>query len=192
MKNDIGFERYIRKLIVVFVIFAVSGIFLFLIPNQSHLVLLIFSFFLMYYGWVWLRYYSSLKDWQRVDARILVILEKEIDEHENSIPTKYFYPEIEYEYTIENKLYVSNTVGHGIENYWVPEYDDSGWKNKNEVKFWNSWKKNTMIQIFVNPNNPRISVIVNKLKSNRKSHYLAIFVSGILLLICWCFVVLIS
>ena len=126
--------------------------------------------------------YKSSSTWEKVSANILSIQEhcKKVVSEYSLI--KYYYPKISYEYTYNKVKYESDTVCNNIENIWVCEVDNYGLEIKPEKRFWGTWKKNSNIEVYVNPSKPEESVVINTLNKYYKSHNLALIASGVLIL----------
>ena len=158
-----------------------------------HNLIFIISIALILIGTYRLNKYNSLKKRIKVDAVITHIKEKHKDVSLSEYTTvKYFYPEISYNYIINNHSYKSNSVSSNIENIWVCEVDDFGVETKNKNMFWRSLKTGDVISAFIAPNEPNDSVIVNVFSANYKSHNLALIISGILVFSLWVYLKLIT
>jgi len=130
--------------------------------------------------------YNSLKKWVKLEAVISSIKEKHKDVALSEYTTvKYFYPEISYDYIFNNHSYKSSSVSSNVENMWVCEVDSFGVETKDKNMFWRSLKPGDVINVFINPNEPKDSVIVNAFSTHYKSHNLALIISGILILSLW-------
>ena len=183
--NRLGLKRL---LVYASAILGLTTIFAFIViqsKRYDHLVILILAAGFTYYGYRWLAFYKNLKHWHPVSATLLDIHQETIDERTRYGKIPYIYPSVRYEYSVNGKSYISDRVGYGIENYWV--YLDQAWgsETKPQNVFWDNWKTGDSITVYVNPANTAMSVIVQALNKKRHSHYLAIFVSGILLLLFW-------
>jgi len=147
-----------------------------------HNLIFIISITLFLIGTFRFNKYHSLQERIKVDAVISHIKEKHKDVSLSEYTTvKYFYPEISYNYIINNHSYKSNLVSSNIENIWVCEIDNFGVETKNQNMFWRSLKVGDVISVFIAPNEPEDSVIVNTFSANYKSYNLALITSGILI-----------
>ncbi len=151
-----------------------------------HNLVLIISITLFTIGIYRLNKYNSLKKWIKLEAVISSIKEKhkEVALSEYA-KVKYFYPEISYDYTINNYNHKSNSVSSNVENIWVCEIDNYGLETKDENMFWRSLKTGDTIDVFINPKQPQESVMVNTISKNYKSHNLALIISGVLIFSLW-------
>jgi hypothetical protein len=151
-----------------------------------HTLIFIISVILFTIGVYRMRKYNSLKNWIGLEAIISSINEEHKDVALSEYTTvKYFYPEISYDYVINDHKYKSSTVSANVENVWVCEVDSFGIETKDENMFWRSLKTGELIEVFINPIKHQESVIVNCLSANYKSHNLALIVSGILIFSLW-------
>lgn len=151
-----------------------------------HNVVLIISITLFSIGAFRLNKYNALNKWIKLEAVISSIKEKYKDVALSEYTTvKYFYPVISYGYIINNHSYKSSSVSSNIENIWVCEVDNFGVKTKDENMFWRSLKNGDVIDVYINPNQPKEAVIVNAFSTNYKSHNLALIISGILIFSLW-------
>ena len=151
-----------------------------------HNLVFIVSITLFSIGAYRLNRYNSFKKWTKLKAVISSIKEKHKDVALSEYTTvKYFYPEINYDYTINNKSYNSSLVSSNIENIWECEVDNFGVETKDKDMFWRSLKNDDVIDVFINPKSPKESVIINEFSTNYKSHNLALIISGILIFLLW-------
>lgn len=102
-----------------------------------------------------------------------------------NVRIKYYFPKVEYEYKSEGSQLKSNRVSFEKQNVWVPEVDSWGSPADKTRVLWANWSKDSTIPIYINPNNPKESVIVRDLSKKRRSHHLAFITGGILLLLAW-------
>lgn len=148
------------------------------------LVLILFSILLLCFGAIPIIRYRKSEAWQKVDAKIISISEsfKEVSSSEYQ-KIKYYYPIIEYEYNFGGTIYTSSQVSFDIKNVWVPEVDNCGAVSEKNVYFWRAWESGSIVNAFVNPSNPSQSCLIIDLSNSRKSHYLSLIVSGLLVLV---------
>ncbi len=130
--------------------------------------------------------YLRARNWVSETARVLSITElgSEVWLTYN-MRMKYCFPQIQYEYLSQGGAHKSNRVSFEKQNIWVPEVD--GWGNPTDKtkRFWAGWSKDSNIPIYINPNNPRESVIIRVLSKRRRSHHLAFIAGGIFILFVW-------
>jgi len=181
-----GNQRFYNNLLLVFGIMGLALFFLLFFPRHIHIVILIVALTLMYQGAIWLRFYRSLNHWQKVDAVITALDEQWISsELASDYSRKYRLPTIEYEYQLNEATHRSSRVSHEPENIWVPEVDSWGIETKAADKFWANWQVGSSIAVYIDPANHNRSVIINRLSKQRKSHHLALFIGGLILLFVW-------
>ena len=111
---------------------------------------------------------------------------KNVKEHQHS-ETKYYYPVVLYTYIFEGKEYRNSLVSFEIQNIWTTGYNGWGDKLPDSNKIWHSWKSGTVLDVYINPRNPNTSVLIPSITKHRKSHHLALIVSGILVFLFWVF-----
>ena len=122
------------------------------------------------------RVYLRARKWHKTQGVLLNVSEGEFKEfNELSPPTFFKYPKAKYEYTVVDQAHLNDKVTFEIRNYF--KYENAG------DEFWNNWKEGETIDIFYNPSNPTESVIIPYMSKKRRSHYLALFFSGLLLII---------
>ena len=90
--------------------------------------------------------------------------------------------------SVVEKKYNSNKVSFELENMWVPKVDNWGSETASIDRFWSDWAIGNTIPVFIDPNDFKSSVVVNKVSSKRLSHYLALLVTGTILIVIWLFV----
>ena len=97
----------------------------------------------------------------------------------------YLYPEVEYEYSHNGQNYMSTVVADSVRDVWVPEINAFGDKTPEAKKIWQNWVCGAEVPVFINPQNPHQSVLINRPSKKRKSHLLALIVSGLLVFFVW-------
>ena len=126
-----------------------------------------------------------MRKWKIVDGQILSIEEKKKQVFLSIFQAiNYHYPDIVYKYSILGKEFTSRNVALNKRDLLVPEVDNYGNANDN-AKFWNNWRANDRIDVYVDPQKPSRSVIVN-LSKKAFAHYVsALILPGVLLLSFW-------
>jgi len=151
-----------------------------------HLVIFLVSIALFSIGAYRLNKYKSLNKWIKLKANISSVKEQYKDVALSEYTTvKYFYPEISYDYIVNNHSYTSSSVSSNIENIWVCEVDNFGVETKDKNMFWRALKNTDVIDVYINPKNPEESVIITAFSTTYKSHNLALIISGILIFLLW-------
>ncbi len=122
------------------------------------------------------RKYFIAKKWQKTKGIFIEVGEVSFEElNLYSYPSAFIYPTTKYEYYVNEKKYINSLVSFEIENITKR-------KGSNEV-FWGNWKKGNNVDIYFNPVNHSESVIIPNMLPHRRSHYLAIIISGVLLIV---------
>lgn len=88
------------------------------------------------------------------------------------------YPVVSYEYQVDGKSYKGKIASFDIRNLFKETNTFSG----NESMPWDHWSENSVISVFYNPKSPCQSVLIRSLLPKRKSHYLALTITGLLLI----------
>lgn len=137
---------------------------------------------LMFVGIKGMLTYLRAKHWTPVTAEIISLSEgyKEVVIAYSSF--KHYFPVVQYRYVFAGKQYFSGRASLHIQDIWVCEVDGWGRATSDEKKIWHKWRVNEPIQVFVDPRKPQRSVIERGMPKVRRSHYLALIVSGILCL----------
>jgi len=139
------------------------------------LILLLLGTLLILWGALKLRMYLNAKKWDKTHGILIEVSEGEFKElNLYSTPTVFTYPKAKYKYSVGNEEYFNNAVTFEKRNCF--KYKDGN----NE--FWNNWKEGENIDVFYNPSNPAESILIPYMSKNRRSHYLAIIISGLLLI----------
>ncbi len=129
--------------------------------------------------------YLLARRWLPARATVISISETWVDVPMRYKPLKYYFPKIVFEYEIYGRTFRSNRTSFEKENIWQPEVDLCGVPNAKDEFFWAKWIKGTPINVYVNPGNLSESVIVRDLNRKRRSHHLAVMVSGIIVVFLW-------
>jgi len=169
--------------IVLLVVFAIL---IFIWPKQGHIVLLVIAAILIFLGIKSLIKYNLQSNWLEKTAKIKHINEIEEEVYLTATVTgKYYYPSIEYEYTLDGKLYTNNLVAYEKENIWVPETNNWGDPTPTKERWWLKLKQGEEIPVYINPNNKNESVLIQKVSKNWQSHHLALIVGGLIIIVLW-------
>ncbi len=157
-----------------------------LFPDFLHFILLLIALILTASGVKSFISHKQRINWLEGEATIKTIIEQTyLDPHFYGGSTTYFYPEIEYIYTVDGKSLEGSIVSSEKENIWVTEYNNFGDLNSNENRWWIDLKPGDKLPVFINPENFKEAVLVKDFSDSRKSHHLALIVGGLLLLGAW-------
>ena len=132
--------------------------------------------------------YYSMNTWLEINARILSI--NEVTEKvllSEVASMNYYFPRIKYCYQYGGITYESDVVGNDIKSIWMPEFDDFAYPTDRKDYFWNNWKEDDTITIFINPKIPEKSIIVKPIKRKDLHYSLFIMFCGVVLLLAWAF-----
>ena len=128
--------------------------------------------------------YKNLKLWIEVPATINYIKESNyspfLSFFSESSLWKVYYPEVNYSYFYKGDNLESDRVSLNLSNIGIFLSDNQVTESYNH-RFWYKWKKELDIKAFVNPDNPRESVLINKMSQNFKSTNISLIVAGILI-----------
>lgn len=126
------------------------------------------------YGALVLRHHSKLRRWPTVDGK-LIALEYGLDfEIGRYTKLQFKFPKPTYEYTVNDVKYLGYKVNLDIKSTWIAVE-----KKSSQSDFY--CEVGGLLRVHYNPKNPAKSVLQVALSPKRKSHYLAICASGILL-----------
>lgn len=130
--------------------------------------------------------YFRARSWLPGTARVLSIAElwSEVALAYNQ-RMKFHFPNIQYEYQYQGETHKSNRVSFETQNIWEPEVDGWGNPTNKTKRFWASWSNGSTIPIYINPNDPRESVIIRAPNRKRRSHHLAVIAGGTIVLLLW-------
>lgn len=144
-------------------------------PDKPFLLIIFVGASLMLWSSVnFLRYYRA-KFWLETIATL-----QSVEVHNAPVPSgsgklTYLYPSLIYEFKVYDVRYTGNRASIELENIWVLDY-----KKKNAP--WIGWHNDTEISVFYSPKNPEESCVFRDLSRKRRSHHLALFISGVLIL----------
>jgi len=159
---------------------------MFYLPQHAHHVLLLIALVLSFTGAGALLEYRRQALWKRTNARVDSIREDEQDVAMGKTSClTYYFPKIEYAYVIDGTAYKGTRVSYEKENVWINEADDWGVPIPEQRWWWRSIQAGDEIPAYVNPRKPHEAVLINRLSKHRRSHHLALLVSGILLALIW-------
>lgn len=171
----------------------VAAIFIFIFPDITHHLILVIGAGMVFYSLHILKRYGDFQSWTLEKARIETIREVTDEQAEGSSGTlTYFYPEIKYHYTVNDKTYNSKTVSLEKQNIWCAESNIWGESLAENEKWWSALKVGYELSVYINPKNPENSVLIRNLRSSRRSHHLAILSGGILICFLWLLVALLK
>lgn len=132
--------------------------------------------------------YYSMNTWVEINARILSINEETEKVLLSEVASmNYYFPRIKYCYQYGGNAYESDVVGNDIKSIWMPEFDDFAYPTNRKEYFWNNWKEDDTITIFINPKIPEKSIIVKPIKRKDLHYSFFIMLFGVVLLLAWVF-----
>lgn len=171
-----------------FVLLSLAFLVMILAPQHAHHLVLVIAALLVASGWGSLLQYREQAHWKEKKGRVKSIREcaEEVAISEVS-RLKYFYPEIEYEYSVDGARFDGTVVSCEKENVWIAESDDWGNPVPADKKWWSSLRPGDDLSVYVNPRNPGEAVLIREAGKTRRSHHLALLAGGILLGLIWLF-----
>lgn len=152
--------------------------------DDYHLILVL-SFGLALYVYKKTKGYFKARSWVLGSAKIISFKETEDFVPAALTLSKYYFPEIEYEYQYKDNTFISNNVSFEKQNIWEPDFDYWGMEIDKSSYFWSAWKEGCAIEVYINPTNPSESVVIRKINGKRKSHYLALSFASFLIFLAW-------
>jgi len=172
MKKSIGLGALLLSAIVIF-IFSLAILSL---NEIAGIGVAIFGLSFVIYGYYKILIPSRIYTWCKIDASVdsCSILEHDILESEASIET-FYSPTLHYQYDYEGKHYYSDCISHDIRSIWSKDRDKI-------EKLIELLRQSQTISVYVNPKNPRESVVYANLSAKRLNHFYTIIFSGILLI----------
>lgn len=170
------------------VLFSALSAFVLVTPENAHHAILFIAIFLVSFGFIGIAPYLEAKNWLKSTAKILHIKEdfKNVMKSQYS-ETRYYYPVVLYTYTFEGKEYTNSLVSFEIQNIWSTGYNNWGDMLPDDNRIWHSWEPGTVLDVYIKPRNPAISVLLPVISNKRKSHHLALVAAGILVFLFWAF-----
>lgn len=144
------------------------------------------------YGVVNILRYRFSKNWIALPATISHI-ETEYKYHLLGVVKQICsFPKITYEYRFSGTKHVSNRVSFNKRNVTHCEGNTSPGGTHPYDMFWEHWEQGHEINILVNPKSPSSSVIIGSMSNHFRSHLYSISISGIILIIVWLLLYIIS
>lgn len=142
----------------------------------SYFIILYIGLVFFIYGAYVLKCHYAVNYWPTVEGK-LVALEYGLD-FEVGRYTKFYYrfPKPTYEYQIDGVQYLGNKVNLDIKSTWIAVETPSS-----QSDFY--CEVGGLLTVHYNPKNPAKSVLQVALSPKRKSQYLAICVTGVLLIV---------
>jgi hypothetical protein len=119
--------------------------------------------------------YKRTDSWIRGEACLL-----DVRIAEELIPARYgnlrySYPRVTYSYSVGGNEYRNSKVSVEFMNTCVHE-------DYAPLELWFGWSKDQRVPLFYNPENPSESVLIKEPTANRRSHYMALFAAGTLII----------
>ncbi|MFZ3174712.1 MAG: DUF3592 domain-containing protein [Thiobacillus sp.] len=145
------------------------------ITMHAYLIITFIGVILTFIGIRALNRYHVVRNWARTDGVLIDLHRGYAEERIKYSSLKYEYPVAEYEYYSQDKKYVGTKISIESKNAWVPVSEASR-------SPWSQWKKGEKVAVFFDPRNPAHSVLIPDLQPRRRSHILALTLSGLLLL----------
>lgn len=140
----------------------------------GYLIILYVGIAFLAYGVYVLLNHSSAKSWPTVEGKLTAL--SYVEEFETGeYRVIYLAPKPKYDYVVNGVSYQGNTFCLDTKSGWIEERKVS----KTSNFFCNVGDS---LEVRYNPKNPAKSILQVLLSPKRKSHYLAICVSGILLM----------
>ncbi len=151
----------------------------------AQITLCIIGVVLILLGVLRFKKYKGLEIWVEVPATINNIKESSyspfLSIFSPSSLWKIYYPEVHYSYFYKGKSLESDSVSLDLSNIGILLADKDVIESYNN-RFWYKWKRGFEIKAYVNPDNPRKSVLINKMSHDFKSINIMLVVSGILII----------
>jgi len=123
--------------------------------------------------------YLTSVNWQKINGKITNINTENKLEPIRFAVRESIYPIITYEYVVNSVTYQGHNASFDIRNLFKETNSAFG----GTTMTWESWKNNSIIEIFYNHKQPAESVVIRSLLPKRRSHYLALTTTGVLLVI---------
>ena len=138
------------------------------------MVLIIIGF--CFIAWVScrLQIYRRAKDWAEVKGRILQAESETFDEPQVYVKVNKLRPRVRYSYLYSGCEYTGSQV----------TLEDRSLKAEaSSNAFWENWSLGSEITVYVNPRDPKESVLLRNPIVARKSHYMALCIVALLLFV---------
>lgn len=143
---------------------------------HAYLIITFMGAILTFIGIRGLNRYRLVGKWSRTDGVLINLHPGYAEERIKYSSLKYEYPVAEYEYYVQDKKHVGTKISVEPKNAWVlvDEVSDSPWSQ---------WENGEKVAVFFDPCNPAHAVLIPQLQPRRRSHLLALTLSGLLLLL---------
>ena len=150
----------------------------------AQITLCIIGVVLILLGVLRFKKYKGLEIWVEVPATINNIKESSyspfLSIFSPSSLWKIYYPEVHYSYFYKGKSLESDSVSLDLSNIGILLSDKFVTESYNH-RFWYKWKSKFEIKAFVNPENPKESVLINKMTQDYKSYNITLTTVGVLI-----------
>lgn len=163
----------------------VAGALIIFAPEHAHYLVLLISLVLIISGYTGLLPYKKAKKWLRDTAVIDSITETHDLIQYGGSSTPFYYPEVEYSYLYNGTRYTNSCVTFEKQNIWTCGYNNWGDELPEEDKAWYAWSQGNNAEVYINPKSPQQSVLFPFITKKRRSHHMAVIVSGILIFVAW-------
>lgn len=142
----------------------------------GYFIIFFIGFGFLAYGAYVLNRHSIANSWPTVEGKLVTLVYGLDFEVGRYTKFQYRFPKPTYEYQVDGVQYLGNKVNHDIKSTWIAVE-----KPNQQPDFY--CKVDGLLTVHYNPKNPAKSILQVDLSRNRKSHYLAICVTGILLIV---------
>ena len=161
--------NYSETIIGAMMAFALIGIFWIIgFFGNGILAIFLLGFILIFYGWRCSAFAYKTISWPSVDGVVNTSEIKEITVADSQYgASKYYYPHIEYKYSVDGIDYMCDSIGLYSKDYRFYEASEAQNKLENIIS-------SKILIIFYNPREPSWGIIENGLSKKRKEHFLAI------------------
>ena len=143
---------------------------------HAYLIITFIGAVLTFIGIRGLSRYRVACKWPRTDGVLVDLHPGYAEERIKYSSLRYEYPVAVYEYYVQGKKHVGTRISVEPKNAWVLVDEVSR-------SPWSQWKKGEKVAVFFDPGNPAHSVLIPQLQPRRRSHLLALALSGLLLLL---------
>jgi len=163
-----------------------TGVLILVFPDIKTTIVLIIALILMAFGLNGIIPYHVAKRWIKVKGTIEVIKEhvEEVWDQQYSA-TSYYYPLVKYIYNYDGNNYKNDRVSFEKQNIWTDGINLWGDKLPESDKPWHEWVEGKEIDVYINPKTPQESVLIPFLAKKRRSHHLALILSGVIVFVLW-------
>ena len=143
---------------------------------HTYLIITFMGAILTFIGIRGLNRYRLVGKWSHTDGVLIELHSGYAEERIKYSSLKYEYPVAEYEYYVQGKKHVGTKITVEPKNAWVLVDEVSHSQ-------WSQWKKGENVPVFFDPCNPAHAVLIPQLQPRRRSHLVALTLSGLLLLL---------